>query len=141
LQVNQKICGRSRWFAVLGLCILSAQLFADDIVPKQVTLIVNGKRLIASNVRLSRFDELKLNAQEEITDQEEGAAVIAVVTNQRIIAYGVISGWQAIRKEAGERLETLSVDDFAVFATTSSRYLNFNGQNGKWGQRDRRVSQ
>ena len=115
-------------------------LFADDVVPKQVALIVNGKRLIASNVRLSRFDEFKLNAQEEITDQEEGAAVIVVVTNQRLIAYGVVSGWKDLRKQAGERLETLSVEDFAAFATTSSRYLNFNGQSGQWGQRDRRVA-
>jgi len=141
MYMNRKLWRGSFWFPVLGVCMVSAQLFAADVLPKQVSLVVNGKRLIASNVRLSRFDELKLNAQEKISTQDEGAVVIVVVTDQRIIAYGAVSGWKATRRQAGEKIETLLVEDFAAFVTTSSRYLNFNGQSGKWGERDRRVSQ
>ena len=119
---------------------LPGDLAASETVPKQVSLIVNGKRLIASNVRLSRFDEMKLNAQEEISESAEGQAVIVVVTNQRVIAYGVISGWRPMRKKAQEKVDTLTVEDFAAFITTNDRYLNFNGQSGAWGEQDRPVT-
>ena len=112
---------------------------ASEAVPKEVKLIVSGKRLIASNIRFSRFDELKLQAQESILQQAEGEAVILVVTNQRLIGYGILSGWRPMRTEAGERVESVSVEDFAAFVITSSRYLNFNGQTGIWGERDQRV--
>jgi hypothetical protein len=105
-----------------------------------VSLVVNGKRLIASNVRFSRFDELNLRAQEKILEQAEGKGVIVVITNQRIIGYGLISGWRDLKREAGENVESLLVEDFAVFITTDSRLLNFNGQTGLWGKRDRRTA-
>lgn len=128
----------------LRFCLLIAlawpgSLIASEAVPKQVHLIVQGNRLIASNVLFSRFDELKLNARERIIEQVEAEAVIIVVTNQRIIGYGLQSGWRKMRTEAGEKLESLRAQDFSALIITDSRYLNFNGSTGLWGQQDQRV--
>ena len=131
---------RCLWLGLtLSVGIQSTAVYASDAVPKEVHLVVSGKRLIASNIRFSRFDELKLQAQEQILQQAEGEAVIVVVTNQRLIGYGVLSGWRPLRTQAGERVESLSVEDFAALVITNSRYLNFNGQNGIWGEQDQRV--
>ena len=117
----------------------NAQAAASE-VPKQVHLVVDGNRLVASNVRYSRFDELKLDAQESVRDTSTGEAVIVVVTNQRIIAYGVVSGWRAVDRFPNERIESVSAQDFAGLVVTSRRMLNFNGESGVWGERVRRVS-
>ncbi len=113
---------------------------ASETVAKQVHLIVNGNRLIASNVRFSRFDDLKLQAQEQLGEQIEGQAVIVVVTNQRLLAYGALSGWKSIRRKAGEEILSVRAEDYAALVETDSRFLNFNGRTGVWGERDRRVS-
>lgn len=112
----------------------------SEAVAKQVHLIVNGNRLIASNVRFSRFDELKLQAQEQLDEQIEGEAVILVVTNQRLLAYGALSGWKSMRRKAGEEIRSVRAEDYAALVETSDRFLNFNGRTGVWGERDRRVS-
>lgn len=140
MKVIYKIIQYHRWWFLLWLCCVPAGLFASEAIPKQVSLVVNGKRLIASNVRLSRFDEFRLHAQEEIAEQAESAGVIVVITNQRIIGYGLISGWRDVKRRAREDIESLMVEDFAAFITTNRRYLNFNGQSGVWGSRDRRVA-
>lgn len=110
---------------------------ATDAVPKQVHLVVESSRLVASNIRLSRFDELKLNARERILDDAVGEAVIVVVTNQRIIGYGVLSGWRSVPANASEEVEEISAEDFAGLVRTNQRLLNFNGQSGVWAQRKR----
>ncbi len=79
------------------MLLLSVAAKASDAIPKEVSLIINGKRLVASNIRFSRFDDLSLNAQERIAEQTESKGIILVVTNQRFIAYGVGSGWKAIK--------------------------------------------
>ena len=137
--LKRDISAWSLSLAILGLCLMPVYLSASDAVPKQVYLIVNGKRLVASNVRFSRFDEAKLNAQEKIVEQAEGEAVIVVITNQRILGYGVASGWRDLKTQANEKLESLTVKDFAAFITTDTRYLNFNGQSGVWAERERRI--
>jgi hypothetical protein len=109
-------------------------------VPKLVHFIVDGNRLVASNVRFNRFDELRLNAQERIDDSREGDAVIVVVTNQRVIAYGVVSGWRATDRVPNERIVSLSAEDYAALVVTSRRMLNFNGESGVWGERGRTVT-
>jgi hypothetical protein len=126
-------------FIFFALLCAPMELSASDAIPKQVNLVVNCKRLIASNIRLSRFDELNLRAQEEILERAEAKGVIVVITNQRIIGYGLISGWRDLKREAGENVESLLVEDFAAFITTDRRLLNFNGQSGVWGKRDRRT--
>ncbi len=108
-------------------------------VPKQVHLVVDGKTLVASNVRLNRFDELDLGAQEQIREQRVGEAVAVVITNTRIIAYGVLSGWRAIGREPNEKIQSISAEDFAGLVVTDERMLNFNGETGVWAEQKRRV--
>jgi hypothetical protein len=109
-------------------------------VPKQVHLVQDGNRILASNVRLNRFDELKLGAQERIREQQVGEAVAIVVTNQRIIAYGVLSGWVAMDRVANETIQSISAEDYAGLIVTDQRMLNFNGETGVWAEQRRRVS-
>jgi hypothetical protein len=109
-------------------------------VPKQVHLVQDGKRILASNVRLNRFDELKLGAQERIREQKVGQAVAIVITNQRIIAYGVLSGWVEADRVANETIQSISAEDYAGLIVTDQRVLNFNGETGVWAEQKRRVS-
>ena len=109
-------------------------------VPKQVHLVLDGNRVLASNVRLNRFDELKLGAQERIREQQVGQAVAIVVTNQRIIAYGVLSGWVATDRVVNETIQSVSAEDYAGLIVTDQRMLNFNGETGVWAEQKRRVS-
>lgn len=127
----------ARLLLLLGILLLASAGSASDAVPKQVHLVVDGNRLIASNARFSRFDELKFNAREKIVAQAVGEATIVIVTNQRIIGYGVLSGWRPIRTEAGEKLEEIEAEDFAALVITNLRLLNFNGESGVWGERSR----
>lgn len=133
---------RRRLPVLLLLCAAVAPLVAhaNGSVAKEVSLIVNGKRLVASNIRTSQFDELDLNAQERIAQQAESKGVIIVITNQRLIAYGVGSGWKTRKTEAGESVISITAEDLAAFVTTNRRYLNFNGETGIWGIRERRTS-
>jgi hypothetical protein len=125
--------------ALVCLGLISASPLADDSVPKEVRLIINGSQLVASNIRFSRFDTLRLKAQEKIREHTEAKGVILVVTNQRIIGYGVSSGWKDIKRQAGEQIKSFYVEDFAAFVTTDNRYLNFNGETGLWARQDRRT--
>ena len=109
-------------------------------VPKQVHLVLDGNRILASNVRLNRFDELKLGAQERIREQQVGEAVAIVVTNQRIIAYGVLSGWVSTDRVANEAIQSIEAQDYAGLIVTDQRMLNFNGETGVWAEQRRRVS-
>jgi hypothetical protein len=108
-------------------------------VSKQVHLVVDGAKLFASNVKLNRFDELKLDAQERVLDQKVGAAVAVVITNQRIAAYGVLSGWRSVDRMPNEQIERITAEDFAGVIVTSSRLLNFNGETGVWAAQKRAV--
>jgi hypothetical protein len=125
------------FYLALGAAFLASLANASDAVPKQIHLVVEGKRLIASNARFSRFDELKFNARERVVKQAVGEAVAVVVTNQRIIGYGVLSGWKTTRTEAGEKLESIEAEDYAALVVTSLRLLNFNGESGVWGEQAR----
>jgi len=109
-------------------------------VPKQVYLVQDGNRIVASNVRLNRFDELKLGAQERVREQKVGEAVAVVVTNQRIVAYGVLSGWVEMDRTANETVQSISAEDYGALIVTDLRMLNFNGETGIWAEQKRRVS-
>jgi len=130
------------WAAALTIILSPSCVYSQDgsqSVPKQVDLIVEGNRIVASNIRFSRFDDHRLNAQERIIDSHIGQAVIVLVTNQRIIGYGVISGWRSVSRIPNERIERISAEDFGGLVVTSERMLNFNGESGVWGERDRRA--
>jgi hypothetical protein len=123
---------------VLGALPAYAQHTGGN-VPKQVHLVIDGKTLVASNVRLNRFDELDLGGGEQIREQRVGEAVAVVITNKRIIAYGVLSGWRAIGREPNEKIQSISAEDFAGLVVTDERMLNFNGETGVWAEQKRRV--
>jgi hypothetical protein len=109
-------------------------------VPKQVHLVSDNGKLFASNVKLNRFDELKLDAQERVLDSQVGAAVAVVITNQRIVAYGVLSGWRSVDRMPSEQIESITAEDYAGVIVTSSRLLNFNGETGVWAAQKRAVA-
>ena len=125
---------------ILALTSLGAGTWATaraDETPRELHLIVQKDKLIASNVRLSRFDEFQLRPKERIQDKAVGSAVAVVYTNKRIIGYSVIrASWVSVRTEVGEKLRTIEAEDFSALVTTSERYLNFNGRSGIWAQRD-----
>ena len=131
----------ARIVAALAALIWSVAGYASDTVPRQVHLIEESDRLLASNVKFNRFDVLKLNAREQIVEKATGEAVIIVITNQRVIGYGILSGWKHRRLEAGERINSVTAEDFAGLVTSNKRYLNFNGQTGFWGERKRGVGE
>ena len=129
-------------FTVTAICLAWLTpwfAFANDQVAKEVHLIEDTTRLIASNVRFSRFDPFKLDARERVLKRAEGKAVIIVVTNQRILGYGVLSGWRPLDLLAGEKANKISAEDFAGLVITNKRYLNFNGQSGVYGLQTRGV--
>ena len=123
---------------VAPVCVLAQ--YGYEGVPKQVELVVDGKWLIASNVRFSRFDDLKLNAQENIEESRVGNAVIVIATNQRFIGYGAQSGWRPTDRTANEKVESVSAEDYAGLVVTSRRLLNYNGETGVWGVDNRPVN-
>ena len=109
-------------------------------VPKQVHLVTDGDKLFASNVKFNRFDELKLNAQERVLDQQVGAAVAVVITNRRIAAYGLLTGWRSLDRTPNEQIESITAEDYGGLIVTSLRMVNFNGQNGVFAERKRAVA-
>ncbi len=123
---------------LLLVLTLPGSLTAQEVAPaKQVYLLEEDGRLIVSNNRFSRFDELKLNARERIVEKLEAKSVVLVATNQRLIGYGVLTGFRDLKTEAGERIVELKAEDYAGLVITNRRLLNFNGKSGVWGQRGR----
>jgi len=125
--------------AILAAAFAFDTAQAQSSVRKQVFLVVDGDRLVASNVRRNGFDEFRLDARERMLRSEEGEGVIVVVTNQRLLAYGAASGWSARDRDANESIESISAVDYAGLIVTNKRMLNFNGQTGVWGERQRRT--
>jgi hypothetical protein len=137
------LAARMKFAALRLVCIaalVSAAAAAQTTVSKQVHLVVDGTRLIASNIKLSRFDEIQLAPRERIRDSQEGGGVILVATNQRMIAYGATTGWRAINRAANEELVSLTAEDFAGLVVTSQRLLNFNAETGIWAEYDRSAA-
>jgi hypothetical protein len=135
------------WRAVVLCCALTCVVALagpvvaqNGYVPKQVHLVTDNGKLFASNVKLNRFDELKLDAQERVLDSQVGAAVAVVITNQRIVAYGVLSGWRSVDRTPNEQIESIMAEDYAGVIVTSTRLLNFNGETGIWAAQKRTVA-
>ena len=135
------------WRAVVLCCALTCLVALagplaaqNGYVPKQVHLVTDNGKLFASNVKLNRFDELKLDAQERVLDSQVGAAVAVVITNQRIVAYGVLSGWRSVDRTPNEQIESIMAEDYAGVIVTSTRLLNFNGETGIWAAQKRTVA-
>jgi len=126
------------WFFLL-LLFCSATAVADNTIPKLVYLIFDEDKVIASNIEFNRFDELVLKAQEEVINHEVGNAVAVVVTNNRIMAYGIYkAGWVTKKTQANEILESVSAEDYSALIITSKRFLSFNGKTGLWAETKRK---
>ena len=123
-----------------ALAVAASAQGGGSYVPKQVHLVNDGAKLFASNVKLNRFDELKLDAQERVLDQQVGAAVAVVITNQRIVAYGVLAGWRSMDRMPNEQIESVMAEDYAGLIVTSIRMLNFNGETGVFAERKRAIA-
>jgi hypothetical protein len=132
------MCCAIAWLVSLG--VPAGAQDGSSPVPKQVHLVNDNGKLFASNIKLNRFDELKLDAQERVLDQQVGSAVAVVITNQRITAYGVLSGWRSMDRMPNEQIESITAEDYAAVIVTSSRLLNFNGQSGAWAAQKRSVA-
>lgn len=126
---------------LLFIALAYAAVQAQERVRKQVFLVIDGDRLVASNVRTSGFEEFRLDARERMLDSAEGEGVIMVVTNQRLLAYSAYSGWSARDRDTNEQVQTLSAADYAGLVVTNKRMLNFNGETGVWGERRRSPGQ
>lgn len=139
--MSQSVLSQFLARACLALVLSATLANAQEGVRKQVFLVVDGDRLVASNVRTNGFDELRLDARERILQSEEGEGVIIVVTNQRLLAYGAASGWSARDRNTNENVQSVSAADYAGLIVTSRRMLNFNGETGVWGEHQRRAGQ
>ena len=121
-------------FVMFTLSAAAFQAHADE-VEKVLFLVFEGREVVASNTKASRFDRLKMHAKERIRDYEVANATAVVITNQRFAAYGVFAGgWQSKRIRAGEKLESMQVEDYSATLVTSDRILNFYGRNGTWSE-------
>jgi hypothetical protein len=139
LRLRVSVIGVAAW---LNAAMLSGVVLAQGgtgNVPKQVHLVSDSGRILASNVRLNRFDELKLQAQERVREQKVGEAVAVVITNQRFVAYGVLSGWRPLDRSVNEQIESVAAEDYAALIVTNERMLNFNGESGVWAEQRRAV--
>ncbi len=123
--------------ALLFAC-LPAQPTSAGEIPKLLYLLVEDDKLIASNIHLSRFDEMRLGAEEPIVQKSVAEAVAVVVTSKRFIAYRAFTGaWRPLRLWPEEKLIRVEAQDFSVLIMTSERILNFNGRSGIWAQTER----
>ena len=128
-------------FTVLLLLLLfySNTTVADNAIPKLVYLIFDEDKVIASNIEFNRFDELTLNAKEEVINHEVGNAVAVVVTNNRIMAYSIYkAGWVVKETLVNETLENVTAEDYSALIVTSKRFLSFNGKTGLWAETKRK---
>jgi hypothetical protein len=113
-------------------------VFAENGIPKLVYLMIDDDKLIASNIKFNRFDDLKLQAKEKVLEHAVGNAVIVVVTNKRIIGYSVYTAtWRSRGIEADEDVSSIAAEDYSALVQTSKRFLSFNGKNGVWAETQR----
>jgi hypothetical protein len=118
-----------------GLWVPATAVLAEESPAKLVYVVREGDKVFASNVLFSRSDELELTARETIFQQAEDNAIVALMTNQRLIAYSVYTAaWVTLSLQAGETVERLEAEDYSAFALTNRRILNFNGRTGNWSQ-------
>ena len=116
---------------------VAAQRGVNRDVPRQLQLIVEPARLLASNIRLGRIDEWPLDEGETVLQSVSASAVLAVASSRRLLAYGPVIGWRELELEPGEQVEVMEAEDYALFVTTDRRYLNFSADTGIWAETGR----
>jgi len=115
-----------------------AQLGPEEPPARQIFWHREGDRIIVSNVRFSRTDELVLGGREQLEETADSTAMLVLVTSRRFIAYSVYTAsWQAVDRRPGETVEQLAAEDWAGYVLTSRRVLNFNGRTAAWSEGNR----
>jgi len=128
-----------RILSLLLLLLVAATGSAEDIVAKAIYLFQEDNRIVASNAQTGQFFNLRFSAKEKVLDQFVANGAAIVVTNQRYAGIGSFSsGWQSIRRIAGEKLVSAEVQDYSALLVTTDRLLSFNGRVGSWSQTKRR---
>jgi hypothetical protein len=123
---------------LLLLISFTSPVIAEDGIPKLVYLMMDDGKLIASNIKFNRFDDVKLQAKEKVLENAVGNAVIVVVTNKRIIGYSVYTAtWRSRDIEPDEDVRSIAAEDYSALVQTSKRFLSFNGKNGVWAETQR----
>lgn len=128
--------------ALLACCCLAlvpaAAVAADTPPPRLIYWHMEEDRVIVSNIRFSRTDELRLRGREQIEDTASSTAMLVLVTNQRFIGYSVYTAsWQSVSRRPAETLEKIDAEDWAGYVLTSHRVLNYNGRSANWSERNR----
>ena len=121
--------------SLLISCFIALPALAEQSVPKLTYLVVDDDKLIASNIKLNRFDELRLEARERLLDQAVANAVIIIVTNRRIIGYSVYTAsWRSIDLKAEEDVSSITAEDYSALIQTNKRFISFSGETGAWAE-------
>lgn len=124
--------------ALLLFLSVGSSVSAENGIPKLVYLMIDDDKLIASNIKFNRFDDMKLQAKEKVLEHAVGNAVIVVITNKRIIGYSVYTAtWRSRNIEPDEDVSTIAAEDYSALVETSKRFLSFNGKNGVWAETQR----
>lgn len=135
---QENLCVKLAIIAVQLLMLCTTVALAEDTTPKLVYLIVDENKLVASNIEFNRFDELKLQAKEEVRAKSVANAVAVVVTDQRIVAYSVYTAsWKTRDLKAGETVKSIEAEDYSALVVTSKRFLSFNGKTAVWAETQR----
>lgn len=126
------------FLSCLLLAVALPAMATDATPPRLLFWHLEGDRVLVSNVRFSRTDELRLRGREKIESTADATAMLVIVTNQRIIGYSVYTAsWQSVSRRPGERLEVVTAEDYAGYVLTSRRTLNFNGRTANWSEANR----
>ncbi len=121
--------------SLLCCCAVALPAQAEPSVPKLTYLVVDNDKLIASNIKRNRFDELRLEARENLLDKVEANAVIVIVTNRRVIGYSVYTAsWRSLDLKAEENVSSITAQDYSALIQTNKRFISFNGETGVWAE-------
>lgn len=113
----------------------SVGVLADQDVPKSIFLVVEDDRVTASNVETGQFFTIDMHAKEKVIKTVVANGVAIVITNQRFAGVGAFpSGWQSMRRMAGEKIVSSEAVDYSALLVTSIRLLSFNGRTGAWAE-------
>jgi len=123
---------QKNWLFVLLLWCSAADATQYVEHDQRVFFAQDKQKLIAVDSQTARSIEFRLRVREDIVAVREGRASIAVATDQRLLAFSVLTGWRPLRLELREQLTRLRASGFSVFAETTQRILTFNGVTGKW---------
>ncbi len=125
-------------FLWLLLLMLTASGSADEVVEKTIFLVDETDRVVAANTQTGQFFDYVLSAKEKIHERHVAPGVAILVTNQNFAGVGSYpSGWDSLRRKAGEKVISVEASGHSALVVTSDRILAFNGKAGSWSEKRR----